>query len=85
MNDVNQRKTHVVERALANKMTLSITSQKIQEELLRIIAFVKKKDIDRVFCEPVDVVALGLHDYHSLVSNPMDLSTVEVTPILSRF
>jgi hypothetical protein len=60
------------------KMTFPITSQKIQEELLRIIAFVKKRDVERVFCDPVDVVALGLHDYHTIVTNPMDLSTVEV-------
>lgn len=63
----------------------SITSQKTQEELLRIIAFVKKKDDGRVFCDPVDVVALGLHDYHTIVLNPMDLSTVEVRSNIASF
>jgi hypothetical protein len=58
--------------------TLSITSLKVQEELLRLIQFIKKKDVGGVFCTPVDAVKLGLHDYHTIVQTPMDLSTVEV-------
>lgn len=52
--------------------------QKVQEELLRIITIVKKKDIDRIFHEPVDVVKFGLTNYHDVVKFPMDLGTVEV-------
>jgi hypothetical protein len=29
------------------------------------------------FLEPVDPVALGIPDYHSIVKEPMDLSSVE--------
>lgn len=53
-------------------------SQKLQDELLRIIAIVKKKDIDKIFHEPVDVVKFGLTNYHDIVKFPMDLGTVEV-------
>lgn len=30
------------------------------------------------FYTPVDVVALGLHDYHDIIKQPMDLSTIRV-------
>lgn len=30
------------------------------------------------FYTPVDVVALGLHDYHAIIKQPMDLSTIRV-------
>lgn len=30
------------------------------------------------FYEPVDAVALQLHDYHDIIKHPMDLSTVKV-------
>lgn len=30
------------------------------------------------FYYPVDVKALGLHDYHDLIKYPMDLSTIKV-------
>lgn len=30
------------------------------------------------FYEPVDAVALGLHDYHDIIHQPMDLGTIKV-------
>lgn len=30
------------------------------------------------FYKPVDVDALGLHDYYDIVKNPMDLSSIKV-------
>ena len=30
------------------------------------------------FYHPVDAVALGLHDYHDIIKNPMDLETIKV-------
>lgn len=32
------------------------------------------------FYKPVDVDALGLHDYHDIIKHPMDLSTIKVCP-----
>lgn len=31
------------------------------------------------FYEPVDAVALGLHDYHDIIHQPMDLGTIKVS------
>lgn len=31
------------------------------------------------FYKPVDVQALGLHDYHDIIKHPMDLSTIKVS------
>lgn len=30
------------------------------------------------FYKPVDVKALGLHDYHDIIKHPMDLSSIKV-------
>lgn len=30
------------------------------------------------FYEPVDAVGLGLHDYHDIIRQPMDLGTIKV-------
>lgn len=30
------------------------------------------------FYTPVDAVALGLHDYHDIIKQPMDLNTIRV-------
>lgn len=30
------------------------------------------------FYSPVDAVALGLHDYHNIIKQPMDLGTIRV-------
>jgi len=51
--------------------------QRVQDELLKIVYFVKKSDVDKVFWEPVDPVRLNLPGYHTIIQNPMDLSTVE--------
>lgn len=34
------------------------------------------KEVAWIFYDPVDAVVLGLHDYHDIVKEPMDLSTV---------
>lgn len=34
------------------------------------------------FYKPVDVEALGLHDYCDIIKHPMDLSTIKVSVIL---
>jgi hypothetical protein len=37
-----------------------------------------------VFAEPVDAAALGLHDYHTIITKPMDLGSVLATKALAR-
>lgn len=36
------------------------------------------------FYTPVDAVALGLHDYHDIIKQPMDLSTIRVKQMTTR-
>ena len=36
-----------------------------------------KMDDAALFLRPVDAVALGLEDYHTIVTEPMDLGTIE--------
>ncbi len=43
-----------------------------------------------MFAEPVDAVKLGLHDYHTIISRPMDLGyfpsrIIGLTPSLCLF
>ncbi|XP_028840836.1 bromodomain-containing protein 4 isoform X3 [Denticeps clupeoides] len=59
-------------------------SPKQQEQLRYCAGIVKemfaKKHITYAwpFYKPVDVDALGLHDYHDIIKHPMDLSTIKV-------
>lgn len=36
------------------------------------------------FYKPVDAMSLGLHDYHDIIKQPMDLSTIKVLDSLSK-
>ena len=36
------------------------------------------------FYKPVDATTLGLHDYHDIIKQPMDLSTIKVPPLTPR-
>lgn len=36
------------------------------------------------FYNPVDVNALGLHNYYDIVKNPMDLGTIKVNVLIRR-
>lgn len=59
-------------------------TQKRQEQLRSCARLVRemlsKKHVAYAwpFYKPVDVKALGLHDYHDIIKHPMDLSTIKV-------
>jgi len=59
----------------------SSKSNKANNDALRkcynLLQKLKKHPASGPFLLPVDVVALGLHDYYNVVKEPMDLSTVE--------
>lgn len=64
--------------------TGGIGTQKRQEQLRSCVRLVRemlsKKHVAYAwpFYKPVDVKALGLHDYHDIIKHPMDLSTIKV-------
>ena len=37
------------------------------------------------FYKPVQVEELGLHDYHDIIKQPMDLTTIKVSTAFSQF
>ena len=64
-----------------NKISLQDSDKYINEEdifkIKDIIDRLKKEDnIEMVFHQPVDIEGLGLKDYLTIISKPMDLGTV---------
>ena len=63
-------------------------TQKRQEQLRSCARLVRemlsKKHVAYAwpFYKPVDVKALGLHDYHDIIKHPMDLSNIKVILLL---
>jgi len=53
--------------------------QRIYEKCVSIYKIIKEKDAltGNYFAQPVDPVALGIPNYYSIITNPMDLSTLE--------
>ncbi|KAL8553472.1 hypothetical protein ACS0TY_001966 [Phlomoides rotata] len=49
----------------------------LMKECRQIVAKLLKQKVAYLFKAPVDVVGLGLLDYHHIVKNPMDLGTVK--------
>ncbi|KAB2599764.1 transcription factor GTE7-like [Pyrus ussuriensis x Pyrus communis] len=43
----------------------------------QVLSKLMKQKYARIFNKPVDVVALGLHDYYDIIKKPMDLGTVK--------
>ncbi|CAH9116583.1 unnamed protein product [Cuscuta epithymum] len=50
---------------------------KMMKECGHLLSKLMKHKIAWIFKTPVDAAALGLHDYHQIVKNPMDLGTVK--------
>jgi hypothetical protein len=52
------------------------SSPELLEGMLELVEELMAEDRLRWFCAPVDAAALGLADYHSVITRPMDLGTV---------
>jgi len=52
---------------------------RIMEKCAQLLRTVREKDLasGSFFAEPVDPVALGIPNYHKVISNPMDLGTIQ--------
>lgn len=53
-----------------------VASPQVMKLCTQVLSKVMKQKAGYVFNEPVDVVAMGLHDYHQIVKRPMDLGTI---------
>lgn len=55
----------------------STLSEGDRKKSLSLLEELMKKDTFKWFCSPVDADKLGLHDYHQIVTTPMDLGTIQ--------
>ncbi|KAI4324814.1 hypothetical protein MLD38_030268 [Melastoma candidum] len=60
-----------------DNFTPSAASTSMMKRCGQILTKLMKHKHGWVFNEPVDAAALGLHDYHQIIKNPMDLGTVK--------
>lgn len=76
--DVPDSQQHVVEKSNSNKVSeqLKYCSGIIKEMFAK-----KHAAYAWPFYKPVDVEALGLHDYCDIIKHPMDLSTIKVSSV----
>uniref|UniRef100_A0A8C5D9W1 Bromo domain-containing protein n=1 Tax=Gouania willdenowi TaxID=441366 RepID=A0A8C5D9W1_GOUWI len=51
------------------------------QNILKELLSMKHSEYAWPFYEPVDTLALGLHDYHNIIKEPMDLGTIKVRPL----
>lgn len=54
-----------------------VASSQVMKMCSQVLSKVMKQKAGYVFNEPVDVVGMGLHDYHQIVKRPMDLGTIK--------
>jgi hypothetical protein len=70
------------EPSLKRHVALDLMSEKVLKSMMttcgQILVKLMKHKWSWVFLNPVDVVGLGLHDYHRIVDKPMDLGTVKM-------
>ncbi|KAL5970894.1 Bromodomain-containing protein 2 [Taenia solium] len=79
MDDSRERrvskKPKVEERVIGKRVRLS-ESLKQCSNLLKDLCAARYRQYNQLFLKPVDVERLGLHDYHDIITHPMDLSTI---------
>jgi len=59
-------------------MENQVIDAKIKKKLSTLLNKVKGLTAARWFLKPVDAVALNIPDYYHIITNPMDISTIEV-------
>lgn len=55
-----------------------VANPQVMRACLQVLTKLMKQKAGYVFNSPVDVVGLGLHDYHQIISKPMDLGTIKM-------
>ncbi|KAG6652735.1 hypothetical protein I3843_05G027300 [Carya illinoinensis] len=76
LNQKNQNPSPNLISSNANNVnrSMNLMSMKACKDILTKL---RKHKSGWVFNEPVDVVGMGLHDYHDIIKQPMDLGTVK--------
>ncbi|VDM31136.1 unnamed protein product [Hydatigera taeniaeformis] len=69
------KKPKMEERVIGKRVRLS-ESLKQCSSLLKDLCSARYRQYNQLFLKPVDVERLGLHDYHDIITHPMDLSTI---------
>ncbi|KAL5108434.1 Bromodomain testis-specific protein [Taenia crassiceps] len=69
------KKPKMEERVIGKRVRLS-ESLKQCSNLLKDLCAARYRQYNQLFLKPVDVERLGLHDYHDIITHPMDLSTI---------
>uniref|UniRef100_A0A803MC86 Uncharacterized protein n=1 Tax=Chenopodium quinoa TaxID=63459 RepID=A0A803MC86_CHEQI len=54
-----------------------VASSQVMKMCAQVLSKLMKQKAGYIFNEPVDVVGMGLHDYHTIVKRPMDLGTIK--------
>ncbi|GFP99436.1 transcription factor gte2 [Phtheirospermum japonicum] len=65
-----------INNGLDNRYLDAVNFEAMLKDCKQVLGKLMKHKFAYVFRTPVDAVALGLHDYHSIVKIPMDLGTV---------
>ncbi|CAH8460282.1 unnamed protein product [Schistosoma turkestanicum] len=73
---IKKPKREYEERNVGKRLRLS-EALKACSNILKDISSQRYRDLNHFFLKPVDVVALGLHDYYDVVKKAMDLSTIK--------
>ncbi|KAI4330723.1 hypothetical protein MLD38_028982 [Melastoma candidum] len=66
-----------LKKGRGDNLPSSAASTSMMKRCGQILTKLMKHKHGWVFNEPVDAAALGLHDYHQIIKNPMDLGTVK--------
>lgn len=72
---VKKPKREYDERSVGKRLKLS-ESLKQCSTILKELTSARYRDLNNLFLKPVDVEGLALHDYHTIIKTPMDLSSM---------
>jgi len=61
----------------SQQQPMYVATAQVMKMCSQVLTKLMKQKAGYIFNAPVDVVGLGLHDYHQIISKPMDLGTIK--------